>query len=150
MQTALGSTWDSSWRQPNRKMNPFSPNTESLNTSTISMYYTWSNSGFTHTFPRRAKKANPREAHNQGRTKNCTTIVVLPSPRSLFSSIERQLDCRFPSAAGQRNQSRLKQTAATPIQDESIRQDGANVNSLSTCTRPGTELTEGFLQIPSK
>jgi hypothetical protein len=95
------------------------------------------------------KKANPREAHNQDRTKNCTTIVVLPSPRSLFSSIERRLDCRFPSAARQRNQSRLKQTITTPIQDESIRQDGANVNSLSTCTRPGTELTEGFLQIPS-
>jgi len=37
---------------PNRKMKPFSPNTKSLNIYTISMYYTWSDSGFTHTFPR--------------------------------------------------------------------------------------------------
>jgi len=96
------------------------------------------------------KKANPREAHNQGRTKNCTTIVVLPSPRSLFSSIERQLDCRFPSAVGQRNQSRLKQTAATPIQGESIRQPNADVNSLSTYTRSRAELNTEFLQLPSK
>ena len=29
---------------------------ESLNIYTISMYYTWSNSGFTHTNPRRPKK----------------------------------------------------------------------------------------------
>jgi hypothetical protein len=33
---------------------------------------------------------------------------VLPSPRSLFSSIERRPDCRFLSTIGQRNQSRLK------------------------------------------
>ena len=34
-------------------MKPFSRNMESLNIYTISMYYTWSNSGFTHTNPRR-------------------------------------------------------------------------------------------------
>ena len=90
------------------------------------------------------KKANPREAHNQGRTKNCTTIVVLPSPRSLFSSIEQRLDCRFPSAARQRNQSRLKQTITTPIQDESIRQPDADVNSLSTYTRPSAGSIEAI------
>ena len=37
-------------------MKPFSRNMESLNIYTISMYYTWSNSGFTHTNPRRPKK----------------------------------------------------------------------------------------------
>jgi len=40
-------------------MNPFSPNTESLNIYTISIYYTWSGSGFTHTFPRRAIDLGP-------------------------------------------------------------------------------------------
>ena len=95
-------------------------------------------------FRRALKKANPREAHNQGRTKNCTTIVVLPSPRSLFSSIERRLDCRLPPAARQRNQSRLKQTITTPIQDESIRQPDADVNSLSTFTRPSAGSLEAI------
>ena len=37
-------------------MKPFSRNMESLNIYTISMYYTWSNSGFTHTNPRRPEK----------------------------------------------------------------------------------------------
>ncbi len=92
------------------------------------------------------KKANPREAHNQGRT-NRTTTVVLPSPRSLFFSIERRLDCRFLSAVGQRNQSGLKQKTTTPIQGESIRQDDADVNSLSTDTSPSAGLVEGLLQI---
>jgi hypothetical protein len=47
----------------------------------------------------------------------------------VFFSYERRLSCRFSSAARQRNQSRVKQTITTPIQDESIRQDGTDVNS---------------------
>jgi len=101
-------------------------------------------------FRRASKKANPREAHNQRRTKNCTTIVVLPSPRSHFGTIELRLDCRFPSTVRQRNQSRLKQTITASIQAKSIRQDDADVNSLSACTKSSAGLIQEFLQIPSK
>jgi len=80
------------------------------------------------------QKKRTREKRTTNVAQNCTTIVVLPSPRSLFSSIERRLDCRFPSAVGQRNQNRLKQKTTTPIQSESICQDDADVNSLSTYT----------------
>jgi hypothetical protein len=46
----------------------------------------------------RAKKKRTREKRTTKIVqKTCTTIVVLPSPRSLFSSIEQRLDCRFPS-----------------------------------------------------
>jgi hypothetical protein len=73
------------------------------------------------------KKANPREAHNLHRT-NRTAAVVLPSPRSLFSSIERRPDCRFLSTAGQRNQTCQKQTIMIPYQIQSIRQHDVDVN----------------------
>jgi hypothetical protein len=93
------------------------------------------------------KKANPREAHNQDRTKTCTTIVMLPSPRSLFFSIERRLNYLYLSVVRQRNQSRLKHTFTTLIQSESIRQPDADVNSLLVYTRPSTGLIEGLLQL---
>ena len=94
---------------------------------------------------RRAYKKRTREKRTTKAVQNnCTTIVVLPSPRSLFSSIERRLDCRLPPAARQRNQSRLKQTITTPIQDESIRQPDADVNSLSTFTRPSAGSLEAI------
>ena len=90
------------------------------------------------------QKSEPARSAQPRPYKNCTTIVVLPSPRSLFSSIERRLNCRYPSAARQRNQSRLKQTITTPIQDESIRQPNADVNSLSTFTRPSAGSLEAI------
>ena len=92
------------------------------------------------------KKANPREAHNPRRTIR-TTIVVLPSPRSLFFSIERRPDCRFSPAVGQRNRRRLWQTTTTPIQGESIRQPYADVNSQLTYTRLSAGFNDEVLQV---
>ena len=96
---------------------------------------------------RRAYKKRTREKRTTKVVQNnCTTIVVLPSPRSLFSSIERRLDCRFPSAARQRNQSRLMQTITTPIQDESIRQPNADVNSLSPYAHRALSCSRDFFK----
>jgi len=78
---------------------------------------------------RRASKKRTREKRTTKPYENRTTIVVLPSPRSLFSSIERRLDCRFLSTVGQRNQIRRKLTITTPIQGESIRQLYTEVNN---------------------
>ncbi len=75
------------------------------------------------------KKSEPARSAQPMPYKNCTTIVVLPSPRSLFSSIERQLDCRFPSTVGQRNQICRKQTIMTLFQAQSIRQHYPDVNN---------------------
>jgi hypothetical protein len=81
------------------------------------------------------QKKRTREKRTTNAVQNtCTIIVMLPSPHSLFFSIERRLNCRYPSVVRQRNQSRLKQTFATPIQVESIRQDDADVNRLSAYT----------------
>ena len=70
---------------------------------------------------------NPREAHNQRRTKR-TATVVLPSPRSFFSSIEQRPDYRYLSTAGQRNQISHKQRIKIPYQVQSIRQHVVDVN----------------------
>ncbi len=93
------------------------------------------------------KKSEPARSAQPKPYKNCTTIVVLPSPRSLFSSIERRPDCRLLPTVGQRNQRRLWQTITTPIQGESIRQPYADVNSLLTYPRLSAGFSDGFLRI---
>jgi hypothetical protein len=72
---------------------------------------------------------------------------MLPSPRSLFFSIERRLNYLYLSVVRQRNQSRLKQTFMTLTQSESIRQPDVDVNNLLAYTRPSTGLIEGLLQL---